>query len=213
MGLKIRAPGNRVTRLFPELIGHAAQLSATRNILSSNYALNVELRAHRRFALSGTRRNLRQAQGIMCVNCPGELKEITPAQTHMSLELLLSAGAPQSSTVGAPGTQGAGVTGIQGIGVSTPSAAAVAATTMGFAGDLQTPKGMMFTIGMLSRMFAATMLLVITGLGVGINGLGVAPIEQVIIAPIQVCIAIAVPPLGYSASSCLRHHLPRPRWP
>ena len=46
-----------------------------------------------------------------------------------------------------PGIQGAEVTGIQGIGVSTPSAAAVAAMTIGFVGELHIAKGMMFFIG------------------------------------------------------------------
>jgi hypothetical protein len=49
--------------------------------------------------------------------------------------------------VGAPGTQGAGVFGMHGIGVSTPRAAAVAAATVGLAGELHMPKGMIFSIG------------------------------------------------------------------
>ena len=51
------------------------------------------------------------------------------------------------STVGAPTIQGAAVAGTHGIGVSTPSAAAVAAATVGFAGDEHMPKGMMLTSG------------------------------------------------------------------
>ena len=47
---------------------------------------------------------------------------------------------------------GAGVTGTHGIGVSTPSAAAVADATTGFAIDLHRPKGTMLTIGLLSMM-------------------------------------------------------------
>jgi hypothetical protein len=44
---------------------------------------------------------------------------------------------------------------MQGIGVSTPNAAAVAAATAGFAGDMHMPNGMMFTKGTLSMMFAS----------------------------------------------------------
>jgi hypothetical protein len=132
----------------------------------------------------------------MCVNCPGDVNEIMPPHMHMSLEVLFSAGEPQSSTVGAPATQGAGVAGTQGIGVSTPIAAAVAAATAGFAGHLHAPKGGMLTIGMWSRMLAANMLLVMTGFGVGISELGAMPIVHVINAPMQVCIGIARPYSG-----------------
>jgi len=58
--------------------------------------------------------------------------------------------------VGAPGAHGAGKTGTQGIGVSTPSAADVAAATVGFANDEHIPNGGTFTIGLLSMMLAAT---------------------------------------------------------
>ena len=47
---------------------------------------------------------------------------------------LVNAGMPPISTVGDPGFQGV-VTGIHGIGVSAPSAAAVAAATIGLASD------------------------------------------------------------------------------
>ena len=72
---------------------------------------------------------------------------ITPAQLHMHLDVLSSIGWPPSITVGAPGTQGADVAGMHGIGVNTPIAAAVAAATVGFAGDMHMPNGMMFAIG------------------------------------------------------------------
>jgi len=58
------------------------------------------------------------------------------------------------STVEEPGTHGAMVIGMQGIGVRTPSAAAVAAMTIGFAGQLHIPNGITFTKGLLSMMFA-----------------------------------------------------------
>lgn len=87
---------------------------------------------------------------------------ITPAQLHIHLHVLFSAGFPPTNTVGDPGAHGAAITGIQGIGVKTPKAAAVAAATCGFAMDVHIPKGMMFVIGMLSMIHAAGILLHIT---------------------------------------------------
>ena len=84
----------------------------------------------------------------MVFTVPGKLTLITPAQLHIHLEVLSSAGMFAINTVGAPGTQGAIVIGIHGIGVSTPKAAAVAAATIGLAGELQTPNGIIFTIGL-----------------------------------------------------------------
>jgi hypothetical protein len=104
----------------------------------------------------------------------------------MHLETLSSAGMLAIITVGAPGTHGALVTGMHGIGVSTPSAAAVAAATIGLAGELQTPNGMMFTSGTWSMMLAAggpshsTLFL-----GRTTSDDGAAPKVQVIIAPIE----------------------------
>ena len=51
-------------------------------------------------------------------------------------------------TVGEPGVQGDVVAGTHGCGVKTPSAAAVAAATCGFAGDWHMPNGMILVIGM-----------------------------------------------------------------
>jgi len=73
---------------------------------------------------------------------------MTPAQVHMSLLLLSRVGFLPNITVGAPGVHGAVVTGMHGIGVSTPNAAAVAAATDGFDGDMHMPNGIMFVIGM-----------------------------------------------------------------
>ncbi len=67
------------------------------------------------------------------------------------------------------------VTGVQGIGVSTPSAAAVAAATAGFAGDLHMTNGRMFTNGMLSIIFAAGMIFVTFDFGNTIIGMGAIP--------------------------------------
>lgn len=85
----------------------------------------------------------------------GLLMLMTPPKLHMHLEMLSSAGMFAISTLDAPGTHGEEVAGTQGMGVSTPCAAAVAAATVGFDGELQVPKGMMFTIGTWSMIFAA----------------------------------------------------------
>ena len=110
---------------------------------------------------------------------------ITPPHMHISLLELDSAGMLPISTVGLPGTHGATVFGTHGMGVSTPSAAAVAAATVGFAMLLHIPKGGMFTKGLLSMMFAA---------GVGASGRpagrttrleGATPKLHFIMAPMQ----------------------------
>jgi hypothetical protein len=93
--------------------------------------------------------------GSITVNSPGLTIWITPPHEHINLELLLSAGIFPISTVGDPGAHGAGVTGTHGMGVSTPSAAAVAAATVGLEGLLHMPNGGMLTMGALSMMVAA----------------------------------------------------------
>jgi hypothetical protein len=70
------------------------------------------------------------------------------------LELSFNAGIFPSNTVGEPGIHGADVTGIQGIGVKTPDAADVADATVGLASELHIPNGKMFSIGILSIIFA-----------------------------------------------------------
>ena len=68
------------------------------------------------------------------MNWPGVVICITPPHRRTSsLEALSSAGMFVIECVGTPGAQGAGNTGTQGIGVSTPSAAEVAAATVGLA--------------------------------------------------------------------------------
>lgn len=89
------------------------------------------------------------------VNCAGATIWITPPQLHINFESFCRAGIPPISTVGEPGAHGAPVAGTHGIGVNTPIAAAVAAATAGFAGQLHTPNGITLTIGTLSTMFAA----------------------------------------------------------
>jgi hypothetical protein len=122
------------------------------------------------------------------------MKLITPAHIHIRVEVLSSDGILPSSTVGAPGTQGATVAGMQGIGVSTPIAAAVAAATAGFAGDIHMPNGMILVIGMWSMILASGIWSVITRfVGKTTNELGAIPMVHIIMAPIQTCIGIRNP--------------------
>lgn len=117
------------------------------------------------------------------------------------MQLLSNAGILAIIVLEAPGDQGATVAGTQGIGVNTPNAAAVAAATSGFEGDEHIPKVGMFTIGLLSIILAAGILLVITLLaGNTTNGAGATPNEQVIIAPIHTCSGIF---LFFNTSSAL----------
>jgi len=103
-----------------------------------------------------------------------------------------------SNTVGAPGTHGAGVAGMHGIGVITPNFAAVAAATVGLAGLEQTPKGIMFTIGIWSIIFAAGIKPVIVLLvGNTTIGVGAAPKLHCRRAVEQTCIGIDYFPLKY----------------
>src|SRR6185503_7483585 len=103
-------------------------------------------------------------------------------------------------TVGAPGTHGAGITGTQGIGVNAPNAAAVAAATVGFAIDEHIANGMMFTIGLLSMMFAAGVPVSVLFAGRTTSELGAAPKLHCNIAPMQTCIAIRSPQLSWSSA-------------
>jgi len=106
-----------------------------------------------------------------------------PPQLQISFEELLSAGLLAIRTVGDPGAQGALVTGMQGIGVSTPSAAAVAEATVGFARDWHMPKGIIFFNGILSIMVASGMAVTALFSGVTINAEGAIPKEHWHIAP------------------------------
>ena len=72
----------------------------------------------------------------------------------MQVDPATSTGMPPAVVCGASGVQGAGTTGTQGIGVSTPSAAAVAAATVGFASDWHMPNGAIFAPGATSAMVA-----------------------------------------------------------
>lgn len=111
----------------------------------------------------------------MTVVCPGTKTWITPPQLHINLDEFCKPGIPPTITVGAPGAQGAAVAGMQGIGVKTPRAAAVAAATIGFAGQLHMPNGMMLTMGLLSMMFAAGVPVMTRLAGNTMSALGATP--------------------------------------
>lgn len=118
---------------------------------------------------------------------------IIPAQLHINFEVLFKAGMLPIKTVGAPTIQGATVKGMQGIGVNTPSAAAVAAATMGLAKLLHIPNGKMLSIGLLSIIFAAGIAppAVMTRFtGSTVSEEGATPNVHCSIAPIQTCCAI-----------------------
>jgi hypothetical protein len=85
---------------------------------------------------------------MSCVICPGIVTSMMPAQMQFNFDVSFSAGMFANSTVGDPGTHGAGVAGMHGAGVGVPNAAAVAAMTTGFDGDLHMPNGITFNIGM-----------------------------------------------------------------
>src|SRR5580693_5970122 len=98
-----------------------------------------------------------------------------------------------SMTFAEPGVHGAGITGTQGIGVSTPSAAAVAAATVGLASDMHMPKGGMFTMGLLSIMLAAAVPHMHLLAGRIFNVLGATPKLHIIIAPVVTSCGMAIP--------------------
>jgi hypothetical protein len=79
------------------------------------------------------------------------------------------------------------VIGKHGAGVGTPSAAAVAAITMGFIIERHAPNGMMFNSGLLSMMFAAGMGDITRLSGSTTMGTGARPKLQRIMAPMQTC--------------------------
>jgi len=116
---------------------------------------------------------------------------MTPAHMHISIDVLSSVGISANSTVGAPGTHGATVAGMHGIGVSTPNAAAVAAATIGLAGEMHMPNGMILSNGMWSMMLASGTSSVITRfMGKTTSELGAIPMVHIIIAPMHTCIGI-----------------------
>ncbi len=121
----------------------------------------------------------------------GFVIEITPPQLHMHFEELLSAGMFSIRTVGAPGAHGAAMAGIHGIGVSTPSAAAVAAVTIGFARLWHMANGGMLTMGLLSMMLAAGIAPALVLGRITFRVLGAIPNEHCSIAVDTTCWPIA----------------------
>ena len=96
---------------------------------------------------------------------------------------LVNAGMPPISTVGDPGFQGV-VTGRHGIGVSAPSAAAVAAATIGLASDWHIPNGGIFTMGMQSIMLPAGAVAMTRLFGNTLRTEGAKPKLHLSIAPV-----------------------------
>jgi hypothetical protein len=83
---------------------------------------------------------------------------------------------------------------MQGMGVNTPKAAAVADATAGFVGVVHMPNGMMLTMGLLSIILAAGMLLVMVLLsGNTVSTLGATPKLHISVAPLQTCMGIREP--------------------
>ena len=105
---------------------------------------------------------------------------MTPAQTHIAIEPWSKIGLLFTNLVGASGTQGPVITGTQGHGVGTGFA-----MPCGFAGELHTANGMIFTIGAKSMIVPTGLFSNITGLGfgVGMKAEGAAPKMQVNWAP------------------------------
>jgi hypothetical protein len=100
----------------------------------------------------------------------------------MHVDVLLRAGIPPIRQVGEPGVQGI-VTGTQGIGVSTPSAAAVADATVGFARDMHMPNGGILVIGTQSMILAAGAPAIVLFVGRTERVEGAMPNEHIIMAP------------------------------
>jgi hypothetical protein len=98
------------------------------------------------------------------------------------------------STVETPGVHGPAGTGMHGMGVKTPSAAAVAAATSGFAIDSHSPKGGMFTTGIWSMMFAAGVVAMTLFVGRTFRVEGAIPNVHIIMAPVVTCIPMAIVP-------------------
>ena len=138
------------------------------------------------------------------VSCPGNENPIEPPYMQVSLLSLLSAGNPPTVTVDEPGDHGASVSGTHGIGVSTPSAAAVAEATIGFAKDEHITKLGTFTNGLLSIIVAIGVEVTTRLSGNTLSGIGAEPNVQLIIAPEQTHIDILYLSLANNYSRILR---------
>lgn len=100
---------------------------------------------------------------------------------HMSLLFIFIAGILPVKTVGKKGTQGArAVIGMHGMGDRTPKAAAVAAATIGFAIEEQTPNGITFKNGLLSiKLRPGKNINIPRPTGIASKGVGAAPKEHI----------------------------------
>src|SRR6478609_8259900 len=113
----------------------------------------------------------------------------------MHIDESVNAGMLPHSTVGEPGTHGAAVAGMHGIGVSTPSAAAVAAATVGLASDMHIPNGRMLTNGLLSMIVAmGTPEANVRLVGSTTSEAGVIPNVHCSMAPLATAIPMTQPP-------------------
>lgn len=121
------------------------------------------------------------------------MTSIIPPHVHINFELLLRDGIPATRTVGEPGIHGAVVTGMQGMGVSTPIAAAVAAATVGFEGEMHIEKGRILTKGLLSMILAIGIAVLTLFKGRTVNELGDTPKLHLSIAPPHTAIPIIIP--------------------
>jgi hypothetical protein len=101
-----------------------------------------------------------------------------PAQAHWQVDPAVNTDTPAATTLVEPGCHGPVGTGTQGIGVRTPIAAAVAALTAGFAGEMHTPNVGRFAMGIVSMIFATSCPPAVTKgpVGITVSGAGAAPI-------------------------------------
>ena len=120
---------------------------------------------------------------------PGALICMTPFQLHWIWELSFSAGVLPINTVGAPGVHcGMLITGTQGCG------ALLAAATCGLVVEIQFPKGMILTMGLLSNTVAAGFISINTFLSGDTASVdGLVPKVQVKLAPAHTHIPIGDP--------------------
>ena len=132
---------------------------------------------------------------------PGNPIVMRPPHVQLHIDGDVSAGMFPMSVFAAPGFQGPAGTGTHGMGVSTPSAAAVAAATVGFARLMHMPNGGMFIIGTMSLIVAAGLPSMSTRLvGSTFNVEGATPKLQVNIAVAVTFGGIGVPPTSWSPS-------------
>jgi hypothetical protein len=86
----------------------------------------------------------------MSIDEPASVISTLPVHEQVHFESSVSAFCSEIVTADEPGDQGDVTTGTHGCGIRTPSEAAVAAATCGFARVVHSPKGAMFTIGLKS---------------------------------------------------------------